>query len=185
MTPFQSGTEPKGSGIRITRRDMDTTVLILPRFFGWSWALLLIVLAVGIVLWQWQLAPRLFRMDREEAVLPLAEMLLCAGIMVFFAAILLAGRYRVTVTNESVTRGMSVFGINVLKDAARWEDIRRIACEMIKESPVIRLHRFDGEPVLIEGFRSIEDRDWMVQELRSVWRDVKTTVDNTRKRQLG
>ncbi len=134
------------------------------------------VLGVVVLLWWWHGVVRLVQLDADAWGDRLLVRFFFIGVIaIVFGFLFLFGHYRVTVTDEGVSRALSLFGINFLGNRAQFAAIKEIACEKYGGDPVIWIYRTKGDRFVIE-FSSAEERDWVAKELNNVWQNAVATA---------
>ncbi len=171
MTPFALERQPKNSLMTVVFPDTETMVLVFPptRYVhvlcvvGVAGAIgLMLALIVGTDPLGWR-------------VRGVGKLVAVASALMLLAFMLLLGRHRLTLTRESVTRSLGVFGLVFPLDRVQFKEVTSIECRSDKFGAVLLLHRRKGGHLFIEGFRFAEERDWVADGLRGLWDDFKAT----------
>ena len=176
MRPFDNlESRPAKSAIVVENTESGTTMLVFPGLVCWWWSLLFCGLGILFIVYNWHGVTRLVQLD--DNVTWLGKPLVVAVMMIFFGVSFLFGHHRVTLTREGISRDLSVFGMGFQRIRSQFSAIKEIACDKSPMTgPVIWIYRTQGDRFIIEGFCSVEERDWVAEELKNVWRNARATA---------
>jgi hypothetical protein len=175
MTLFADLTlQPKNSRISVDRPDSDTVTLAFPRYFKWYWPAILCAVGIGLLAWEWRSVIQLLHLDAKvfQTKEPTRAIISALGCLAF-GVVFLVGRFRVTVTGERIGRALRVVGVRVVESRAEWATVADVACSASSASPVIWISPTEGGRFVIEGFASVEERDWVARELTAAWQNAR------------
>jgi hypothetical protein len=72
---------------------------------------------------------------------------------------------------EFARSGFLDFGVPILRIRAEFTAIADIACGQNVRSPAIWIDRAQGGRLHLADFSSVDERDWVAEELRKLWRN--------------